>query len=65
MLVDIKHPMDLSTMLKKVKMHAYKNKKDFADDLNLIWDNCLTYNTDPVRSTIHLTHMILRSFYIL
>ncbi|EJD40346.1 hypothetical protein AURDEDRAFT_187007 [Auricularia subglabra TFB-10046 SS5] len=41
----IAHPMDLATMSKKVKQRSYKNKKDFADDLNLIWDNCLKYNT--------------------
>lgn len=45
----IKHPMDLQTMQKKVKSHAYKNKQDFGIDLNLIWENCLTYNSDPVR----------------
>jgi len=25
----------------------YKSKQDFIKDLNLIWDNCLTYNTVP------------------
>ncbi|KAG8907063.1 Transcriptional activator spt7 [Tulasnella sp. 403] len=39
--------MDLQTMQKKVKAHVYKNKQEFAADLNLIWDNCLTYNSDP------------------
>ncbi|TKY88787.1 hypothetical protein EX895_002418 [Sporisorium graminicola] len=43
----IKHPMDLGTMQKKVKSGQYKNKKQFAHDLNLIWDNCLLYNSDP------------------
>ncbi|KAK0549336.1 Transcriptional activator spt7 [Tilletia horrida] len=43
----IKHPMDLSTMQKKVKAGSYKNKKQFAHDLDLIWDNCLTYNSEP------------------
>lgn len=43
----IKHPMDLGTMQKKVKSAQYKNKKQFAHDLNLIWDNCLLYNSDP------------------
>ncbi|KDQ11985.1 hypothetical protein BOTBODRAFT_34839 [Botryobasidium botryosum FD-172 SS1] len=43
----VHHPMDLGTMLRKCKGHVYKNKKEFADDLNLIWDNCLLYNTDP------------------
>lgn len=43
----IKHPMDIGTMLKKLKGYQYKSKKDFVDDLNLIWANCLKYNTDP------------------
>lgn len=43
----IKQPMDLGTMTKKLKSFAYKSKKDFVDDLSLIWDNCLKYNADP------------------
>jgi transcriptional activator SPT7 len=43
----IKHPMDIGTMMKKLKGLQYKSKKEFVDDLNLIWSNCLTYNTDP------------------
>ncbi|CCM01012.1 uncharacterized protein FIBRA_03060 [Fibroporia radiculosa] len=37
-------PMDLQTMLKKVKQKQYKSKKEFKDDLDLIWSNCFTYN---------------------
>jgi transcriptional activator SPT7 len=33
--------------MKKLKQHQYKSKKEFVDDLNLIWDNCLKYNADP------------------
>lgn len=36
--------MDLQTMLKKVKARTYKSKKEFRDDLELIWSNCLMYN---------------------
>ncbi|KAG9036544.1 Transcriptional activator spt7 [Tulasnella sp. JGI-2019a] len=43
----VKHPMDLGTVQKKVKAHTYQNKQQFASDLNLIWDNCLLYNSDP------------------
>ena len=43
----IKHPMDIGTMVKKLKSLHYKSKKDFVDDLNLIWSNCLKYNADP------------------
>ncbi|KAK3100975.1 Transcriptional activator spt7, partial [Teratosphaeriaceae sp. CCFEE 6253] len=43
----IKTPMDIGTMIKKLKQLAYKSKKDFVDDLNLIWANCLKYNSSP------------------
>jgi hypothetical protein len=37
-------------MLRKVKQKAYKSKREFKDDLNLIWDNCFAYNAAEVRS---------------
>ena len=40
--------MDLQTMGKKVRQRFYTTKKQFSDDLYLIWENCLTYNSDPV-----------------
>ncbi|KAF8636847.1 hypothetical protein AX17_003221 [Amanita inopinata Kibby_2008] len=40
----IANPMDLQTMLKKVKQKQYKSKREFQDDLDLIWSNCFTYN---------------------
>ncbi|KAI8644737.1 hypothetical protein BD408DRAFT_412817 [Parasitella parasitica] len=43
----IKEPMDLGTVSKKLKAFQYKNKKEFARDLHLIFQNCLDYNTDP------------------
>ena len=43
--VVIKHAMDLGSMTKKLKLFHYKSKNDFVDDLNLIWSNCLKYNT--------------------
>jgi transcriptional activator SPT7 len=39
--------MDLGTVLKKLKAFQYRSKKEFVDDLMLIWDNCLLYNADP------------------
>ncbi|KAJ7104234.1 SAGA complex protein [Mycena belliarum] len=45
-------PMDLQTMLKKVKNKNYKSKREFKDDLDLIWSNCFLYNaveTHPLR----------------
>ncbi|MBW0470903.1 hypothetical protein O181_010618 [Austropuccinia psidii MF-1] len=41
----IKKPMDLGTVLKKVKSGVYKTKASFNDDLELIWTNCFTYNS--------------------
>ncbi|KAK9348035.1 hypothetical protein V1522DRAFT_400123 [Lipomyces starkeyi] len=43
----IKNPMDLSTVMKKLKALQYRNKQEFVDDLMLIWNNCLTFNADP------------------
>lgn len=39
--------MDLGTMTKKLKATTYRSKQEFVDDINLIWANCLRYNTDP------------------
>ncbi|KUJ14659.1 uncharacterized protein LY89DRAFT_588647 [Mollisia scopiformis] len=42
----IDKPMDLGSMTKKLKTLTYKSKKEFVDDLDLIWSNCLKYNAD-------------------
>ncbi|KAI9264766.1 hypothetical protein BY458DRAFT_513918 [Sporodiniella umbellata] len=42
----IKNPMDLGTVTKKMKNLNYRSKKEFGDDLYLIYDNCLMYNTN-------------------
>ncbi|WWD15998.1 hypothetical protein CI109_100422 [Kwoniella shandongensis] len=49
----IKKPMDLSTILRNIKARKYKNKAEFASDLNLIWSNCYEYNSQeshPLRA---------------
>ncbi|KAJ2765331.1 Transcriptional activator spt7, partial [Coemansia nantahalensis] len=43
----IKRPMDLGTMAKNLRNEAYNSKRQFADHLQLIRDNCYTYNTEP------------------
>ncbi|CAO3619766.1 unnamed protein product [Mucor hiemalis] len=43
----IKEPMDLGTVSKKLKSFQYKNKREFGNDLYLIYENCLIYNSDP------------------
>ncbi|CAG5024387.1 unnamed protein product [Parnassius apollo] len=40
----VKHPMDLSTMSKKLDCGAYKNIDDVEADFQLMIENCLTYN---------------------
>lgn len=47
-MIVIARPMDLATLLKRVKGQVYRTKKAFADDLDLIWSNCLSYNSHPV-----------------
>ena len=47
----IKKPMDLSTVQKNMDNDIYKTKDEFADDVRLIFSNCLTvslwWKSDP------------------
>ena len=58
----IKRPMDLSTILRNIKAHKYKSKAEFAADLDLIWENCFTYNTHEVghEFSLVLTYRVIR-----
>ncbi|CAG9323933.1 unnamed protein product [Blepharisma stoltei] len=40
----IKHPMDLSTVKKKIKSEKYSSLQEIISDINLVWENCKTYN---------------------
>ncbi|KAI9497250.1 Bromodomain-containing protein [Zychaea mexicana] len=46
----VKHPMDLSTVQKKLDNDEYESVDAFVDDIRLIFDNCHKYNNpaDPV-----------------
>lgn len=45
----IKHPMDLTTVRRRVNEGYYPTLEAFSDDLSLIWSNCLLYNgAEPV-----------------
>jgi len=45
----IKRPMDLGAMSRNLRTGTYyKSKAQFMEEMNLIWDNCLTYNSEPV-----------------
>ncbi|KAA0724352.1 Bromodomain-containing protein 1 BR140-like protein [Triplophysa tibetana] len=41
----IKHPMDFSTMRKRIDTQEYKNLDEFEDDFNLVITNCMKYNS--------------------
>lgn len=40
----IKHPMDMSLMMKKIKVGAYTELKAFSSDVYLMCGNCFNYN---------------------
>jgi len=40
----IKHPMDLGSIKKKLEKGEYHAIKDFHSDVNLTFDNAMTYN---------------------
>lgn len=42
----IKKPMDLGLVKQKVNSGKYKSIHEAADDVRLIWKNCMTYNAD-------------------
>jgi hypothetical protein len=51
------YPMDFGTMGKKLRGFEYRSKADFVSDLNLIYDNCMTFNTaeeSPLRVAVRL-----------
>lgn len=60
----IKKPMDLGTIGKK--LHLYRSIEDLKADLDLIWNNCLTYNTaeyfiNCATEMRHIANSFLRS----
>ena len=40
----IKNPMDLSTIKSKISSNIYNNPQEVFNDIQLIWNNCKTYN---------------------
>ena len=52
----IHNPMDLGTAKKKLLNKEYKTFENFLNDINLIWENCRTYNlpgSDIVKMANH------------
>ena len=53
----IRNPMDFGTMHKKLRTNQYDSKAQFSEDLTLIYENCITYNTavdSPLRQAVKL-----------
>lgn len=46
-------------MLKKVKQKQYKTKTEFKDDLDLVWNNCYTYNAAEVCLNVPPTPILI------
>ncbi len=42
----VRMPMDLGTIKKKLSEKKYANLFQAADDVRLVWSNCMTYNAD-------------------
>ena len=53
----IKKPMDLSTIKTKLNQDRYLTLKEFSDDIQLIWDNCITYNQEGSVNKIYLKYL--------
>jgi hypothetical protein len=42
----IKRPMDLGKVKKKIDESEYTSVQETAEDIRLVWKNCMTYNMD-------------------
>lgn len=42
----VKQPMDLGLIKKRIETGFYKSVHDAANDVRLVWKNCMTYNAD-------------------
>ena len=42
----VKHRMDLGTVKRKLECQSYHMATQCADDIRLIWSNCMAYNAD-------------------
>lgn len=42
----IKDPKDLGEVKRKIEKNQYESLHDAADDVRLVWKNCMTYNAD-------------------
>ncbi|XP_058465400.1 transcription initiation factor TFIID subunit 1 isoform X2 [Malaya genurostris] len=54
----IRKPMDLEKVSKKVAAHKYHSRADLLQDIQLIADNCETYNGSEANFTKQARHMV-------
>ncbi|KAJ3144796.1 hypothetical protein HDU89_007760 [Geranomyces variabilis] len=59
----VKRPMDLSTVERKLASHQYSEVQDFADDVQLMLNNCFLYN--PPTNTVHQLGKSLEGYFSL
>ncbi|EFO89711.1 CRE-BET-2 protein [Caenorhabditis remanei] len=57
----IKEPMDLQTIKKKLDYKQYTSGEEFERDMNLMIDNCCTYN--PAGSAVHQNALDLKALF--
>jgi bromodomain-containing factor 1 len=57
----IKHPMDLSTIRKKLDAKMYQTPNEFDADMKLMFENCFTYN--PEGSPVFIMGKALEMYY--
>ncbi|ORX58554.1 hypothetical protein BCR36DRAFT_366772 [Piromyces finnis] len=61
-LIIIKHPMDLSTIMAKIKNNKYKDINEYICDVQLMFNNCFTYN--PPENPVHIAGLALNDYFI-
>jgi len=42
----VPHPMDLGTIKRKLESNSYATAFECAEDIRLVWTNCMTYNEE-------------------
>ncbi|XP_024134207.1 bromodomain testis-specific protein isoform X2 [Oryzias melastigma] len=57
----IKHPMDLSTIKKKMDHQGYTNATEFAADVRLMFSNCYRYNP-PSHGVVYMARKLQEVF---
>ncbi|OUM69676.1 hypothetical protein PIROE2DRAFT_37920, partial [Piromyces sp. E2] len=58
----IKHPMDLSTIMYKIKDNKYLDINEYISDVELMFNNCFTYN--PPANPVHIAGLALKDYFI-